>query len=547
MKRTFYYIAIVTGLLNLVACSDFLETDPQDFQPIGDFYKTEDEVFKALAGVYAPLGTSDIYGRYFAYEAVMDDLSYWNTTIINSNNVYGYDYTASQAGIQDMWDALYEGIERANQLLEHIHIAPMDENLREQYKAETLFLRGFYHFMLASYWGDVPLKLTATEKVTEIKIPRTPQKDVFLKVKEDMEWAIPRLDTITNFQHSGRITNTAALGILARVCLKMAGEPTKMAGMYEEALKYADSVANSGLHRLNDSYDDIFIKLMGDAYDTEFRESMWEAEFEGNLLTSPGKNRAYSYLGAWTGVPYSPKGNLTTTLGYCYGRVSMSPKLVRLYLDAGSSGDGEPPVDKRFNRSISNYTYSSNGEVVYHNNADIKSVTDFKARHAAKWRRHEEKNLPRYKNNTSANFPILRYADVLLMLAEAENAVNGPTDKAYAALNEVRRRAGVYEYGDAEHPRTSDPNEFLRIIQDERGRELNMEGLRKFDLVRWGIFPETMRKAGEEAVNAGISEGSRDYLYQTRVAIMMTEKYNLFPIPQAERNVNSLMTQNLYW
>ncbi len=561
MKKILFFTAIVFLWGGQISCVD-LDTEPQDFMRMSDFYQTESDIKSALAGVYLPLGTLDLYGSNFAYEAISDDLGYYrsesnntNIPVLPVNKVYGWNYNSSQPNIKDMWDALYEGIERANKLLEHMHVPDIDESLRNRYRAEALFLRGFYHFMLASYWGDVPLKLLSSQKITKVSIPPTPQKEVFLQCKEDMSWGTMYLDSAKNYNHSGRVTQTTAWGILTRLCLKMAGEPTKMDGMYEQAILYADSVVNSNAHRLEESYDEIFRKLMADEYDTQYRESMFEADFHGNSSTDPGKGRSYSYVGSYTGVRFNPNNDsgLNNTLGYCYGRWRIRPLLWQLYLDAGIDAGSKLPVDKRFFRSISAYT-SYNSTTGVPNTVDNTNFTNSKnltERYANKWRRTEEKNVPRHKNYTSANFPILRYSDVLLMLAEAENEVNGPTNKAHEALNKVRLRAGVplYDGGATPvgRPIISDPSTFRQVIRDERARELCFEGLRKFDLVRWGIFVSNMRAAGDVDSwgVSGIAAGIKSSMSIT--ASRMTEKYNLFPIPQSEINLNRDMKQNKYW
>src|SRR5690606_29838644 len=106
--------------------------------------------------------------------------------------------------------------------------------------------------------------------------------------------------------------------------------------------------------------------------------------------------------------------------------------------------------------------------------------------------REYEKELPRSVDRSPTNFPLLRYADVLLMFAEAENEMNGPTEEAYDAVNQVRARAEAYAFTGL------DQDDFRQAIRDERARELCFEGLRKFDLIRWGIFEQAMRNVGND-------------------------------------------------
>lgn len=547
MKRIMIYVFVVMWMFSQTGCSDFLDTKPRDFITKESYYQTKEDLFNALGATYSPLGTLDMYGRYLSFEALVDDLGFYNdvnNVLIPQNVIAGWNYSASQGDVKSMWDNLYTGINRANELMEHIDIPDMDEDLRKTYWAEALFLRAYYHFVLASYWGDVPLKEAATESVVDINIPRTPQVEVLLQSVNDIKEAIPFLEPADSFSHSGRITKTTAMGILARIYLKMAGEPLNMGQeMYEQALFYAEAVKASGLHSLNPSYDQIFVNLMTDQYDVQHRESMWEAEFYGNSATDPGKGRAYSALGTRIGV----RCDSDLPHGYCYGRFQPRPKLARLYLEGGNKEDNTPN-DSRFYRSISSYSYVRSGTSYVVNNLNIVNLdSNLTSRYIAKWRRIEETLTPRHKEYTSANFPIIRYADVLLMLAEAENELNGPTEKAHDALNEVRRRANVYTYEnsnpDPDHHRIMDENKFRKVIQDERARELCFEGIRKHDLVRWGIFVSEMQAAAETGL--GYSGDLRTRL--TDVASKMTDQYTLFPIPQSEINLNKDMEQNKGW
>lgn len=545
MKKTLIVMCAFMMSVPLISCKKFLDTKPEDFKSREDYYQTKEDLYNALGGVYSPLGTLDMYGRFLAFEALVDDLGYWNdvsNVFIPQNQICGWNYNASQADLKEMWDNLYRGVNRANELIAHVNIPQMDEGLRKTYWAEALFLRSYYNFVLASYWGDIPLKLTATASVTQVNLPKVPQGEVLKQCVEDILSTLPFLSSASAFNHSGRVTKTAAMGILSRIYLKMAGEPLKLGPVaYENALKYADSVKASGLHQLNPSYDVIFSNLMSDKYDTQYRESMWEAEFFGNSATDPGKRRAYGALGTRIGI----RCTTTDPHGYCYGRVQPRPKLGLLYLDAGNKADGTP-VDLRFYRSISTFRYETNGAITNLSSV-INTTTNLTTRYIAKWRRIEETLTPRHKEYTSANFPIIRYADVLLMLAEAENELNGPTNKAHEALNEVRKRANIYLYDDAnsdpKHKKITDKNVFRKVIQDERARELCFEGLRKHDLVRWGNFVTEMQQAAQDGLL--FTGDTRTRL--TDVASKMTQKYTLFPIPQSELNLNRDITQNKYW
>lgn len=538
MKKTRIYLTLILPLLTVMSCSDFLDTTPQDFLSPQNYYNTEQDAINALGGVYNPLGTYFLYGRYMVIDADINDLTYWYQDLASfSNYLSSWNYNASQSALDGVWKKLYAGVDRANVLLENIDKIEMDEDAKNTYKGEARFLRAFYHFMLADWWGDVPLKLTSTEKATDVNIERTAQEQVYQMVVDEMEDVINNnlLNTADKFEHSSRITQTVAQAILARVYLKMAGYPLNLgAPMYEKALYWAKEVQSSNLHSLNPDYDQIFINHAQDKYDTDYRESMWEAEFVGNSATDPGKVDAYGWIGALNGI----QCNEMTNVGYSYGYIRIRLKLWDLYADDAN--------DSRKDRSISPFAYNASGD---RTTASVRPGN----RCMAKWRREEEVVATKHKNYTTVNFPIIRYADVLLIIAEAENELNGPTDIAINALNEVRSRAGVYLFAnDASDPdkqTVTEQGEFRTIIQDERARELAGEGMRRHDLIRWGIFVNEMQQAGTDPYLSENSSRTNDLerVRMAQVASKISERDLLQPIPQSELNLNNKMTQNVYW
>jgi len=173
-------------------------------------------------------------------------------------------------------------------------------------------------------------------------------------------------------------------------------------------------------------------------------------------------------------------------------------------------------------------------------------------REAAKWRRYYEPLAPakqQYYNGT--NFPILRYADVLLMLAEAENEVNGADATAYDAINQVRRRGYGLPVGAvsavADLPAGLSKSQFKQAIMDERARELCFEGLRKADLIRWGVFTSTMNAMVTEINGSNTSSTNKSRWILGYYTAASSARYVLLPIPSLEININKAMTQNPGW
>lgn len=368
---------------------------------------------------------------------------------------------------------------------------------------------------------------------------------------------------------------------------------------YEEALKYAKLVITEGGHDLADDYWDYFIDLCSDRYNTTANESIWEAEFSGNNTSDiKAEGRIGNIIGL-AAPDMSSKSDVVGSAdpGYAYEFIFATPKLYRLYCieepsDANlmslevnfkSATDTEEAKnaneiklkDSRFLWNIAPFVYMEkdgkntgvtgrkfyeegmrdefkkhdNGrsysfeDVTWASNTDEPKEGDYDynstfttniARACAKYRREYEADK-KDKNNTAINFPILRYSDVLLMAAEAENELKGPTEDAYEYLNDVRERAG------AKKIENLNKETFRQMVKDERGRELCFEYTRRFDLIRWGEYVENMKALVNNARAGGEWNQGPTNVY---TYFNISDTYNYFPIPDAELAVNKAITTN---
>ncbi|MDP4292365.1 MAG: RagB/SusD family nutrient uptake outer membrane protein, partial [Bacteroidota bacterium] len=277
--RSLFFLIIAVLSLGMLSCSKFLDTVPTDSLTQTAYYNTESNLNSALAGVYQPLCSAGLYGdnMFDQLGASTDEGFYARSTQTSGIMVYNFDYGNSD--LNNFWSQLYQGIERANLLIKNINVAKMDSTKRQVILGETLFLRGYYYYLLASNFGDVPLKTQPTSSVTNVNIPRTPVKDVYKQVLADMQAAEGKVNTATAIGYGGHVSKTTVEGILARVCLTMAGYPLYDDSKYADALAWATKVQASGEHSLNSSYSQVFINLHQDLYDV--KESMWEVENEG--------------------------------------------------------------------------------------------------------------------------------------------------------------------------------------------------------------------------------------------------------------------------
>ena len=526
MKKLMLILLVLTAgcVVLTTGCKKFLDKKPVSTLSPVNYYTDSSDVATALAGVYNILALETMWGGQIEirHNASTDEswFSYTNFT----TGPFWYNYTTSDPYVLNMWTSLYSGIERANTLLANLDGAGMDSTAKSRVKGETLFLRGFYYFTLAQYFGDVPLKLTPSTSVNNVNLARTPVKEVYAQVLKDMQTAEGLVQTSDINNNTERISRSTVEGILARVCLTMAGQPVNDVSKFADAAAWAQKVVSSGLHSLDTSFKQIYINECQDIDD--WKECIWETGQWGN---NNDANRIGGRIGNENGVKCS--SSTPATVGYAYGFISGTWKLFYLY------GAG----DVRRDWAIGNYTLSATGVKT------TLGASTIYPRNCAKWRREYELDLPMNKNYTPTNFPMLRYADVLLMLAEAENEVNGPDAAAYDAINQVRRRGhdvAIHTLNAAVDLKPGlGKDDFRDSLQDERARELCFEGLRKPDLIRWGLFLPAMQAQTVEIQ----THASSTYQYAAQAAARVGPRYLLYPIPSSEISLNKLMTQNPGW
>lgn len=522
MKKNILHL--LTLAIVLASCSDFLDSRAYDFVSPEEYYQTENDLDMALSGVYSALASEHVYGnRYSCMISNVDDLSFYARPSTQTvARVYGNDHNTSDTDIYYAWTDIYGGIESANILLERLESANVDDDVKTRVRGEAKFLRAYYHFLLVQAWKEVPIRKESFKDVNKSALPATPMDEALDWIISEMEETLTMVDDKTFDSSPSYVKKTVVEGILARVCLTRAGYPTNGGKpYYEKAAMYSKLVKDSNKHGLNPDVYEMWKRMASDRYDTEYNESMWEVEFIG----------ARELDGNWTNgrignvIGNVQKNGSTEGLGYSYWFYSGSLILWDLY-------DSE---DKRRDLTMAPYQINANDVKVNWNNNQIVQ------RACGKFRREWETLTPRHKNYTQENYPIIRYADVLLMLAEAENEANqAPTALAYEAINIVRERAGVEPLSGLSYA------EFQQELRDERGRELAFESLRKYDLIRWGIYTDAIAKLGEATYDSRWPGGS-NYSTARAFSERTQKKHEFLPIPLKELAINTELRQNPLW
>ncbi len=575
--------SIKIAFLSFLACTavtscDFLEKEPYELVP-ETYFNSESEATSFLTSVYAPLAGQNFYGNYFGYLNGADDLSHYGggrnpegSGCIACNNA-----TASSPMFSYLWITLYSGIDRATTLIENLDKmaeGTISDEVKAQYRAEARFLRAFYYFTLVECWGDVPFKTTSTSSVNGLDIPRTDKNTIYDFIATEMSEAADNgLKSAAELNYQpGHVSKSAAWGILARVYMFRAGEhyrdntaadETKIKEYFTQADTYAKKVMEEG-HSLAPNYWDVFIDICSSKYNTTANESIWEVEFSGDYSS---ETRSEGRIGNVIGLQ-APRIDATTLIGaqdpgYCYSFFRSTPKLFELY---NSNGDKE-----RMNWNIAPFTYVSTtaggvtGRTFFpdkmdevkaespswwdksysYGSGDTQTASSSAAalnysRSCGKYRREfETQNSKKNANYTSINFPVLRYSDVLLMVAEAENEINdAPTALAYECLNAVRKRAGIEEKSGLSKA------DFRQAVKDERAMELCFEYTRRFDLIRWGEYITDMNELSSRAQSGSSGNWNGGDQYSVWTFFQISDAYNYFPIPDSEMSVNKAITKN---
>jgi hypothetical protein len=467
MKKNCFII--VVALLTLGSCKKFLTEDPRSIQTPENAYNTPEDWQKTLNAAYGAMQRVFV-GKYTITlgEFGTDEVEPYDLGWAAYSELKMYTFNASHPFFQDHYRVCYEGVKRSNAVID-MPLGVVDANTRELMVAQAKFLRAVYYFDLVKMYGGVPL-WTRSSIDGEIMKPRSSADQVYQQITQDMKDAEAALPpTWTNAADKGRATSYAASAFLARIYLQW-GKPA-------EALTYCNKL--SGKFHLYNNLKDIFDPKNKNAeyeniFEVQFRHSgSWG--LEGSIQHSYWGPRGVggpTNFGGWGG--FGPTN-------YVYNSFAANDKRRAAFFLTTFNGVTQSPATNN------KFWDPETGNVI------------------------EDDNL---------NFILIRYADVLLMKAEALNAIRDASNDKYDALNEVRRRAGLGEIKAADN---FTEEQFAELVLQERLHELCFEHLRRFDLIRFGKL--------------------KPYL-KDRMGIEIQDYHVLYPIPQAARDANEAIGEN---
>lgn len=542
MKKLFLTKAAIILLLAAIftSCKD-LELAPEDQFTDLTYWNSPAKAQSMLNTAYSQIYSTD----HFFYDEAMSDNAYSRTDASGSNSIATGAYDASLARLKDEWTDHYRGIKSCNLLLSNIDRVPdMDQALKTRMKAEARVLRAFQYFQLMTWFGDVPLFEKDITIEESRSIQRSPRAEVLAFILKELDESVSGLPTNTALSEAerGRITKGAAIALKARVLL------------YES--RWADVVStcellinntNNGSYSLFPSYEGLF--LPQNEYNSEVILDVqfvpltrtWGTFFDLAPISAGARLNAMA-----------PTQELVNSYRMLNGKLP------------GESGSGYVESNPYNNRDP-RLTYT----VVYHGytwkkpngstqTIYIKPGSDPNAAKLDEYAPGSSKTATGYylrkyfdpTHTTSLgsglNLILIRYADVLLMYAEAKNELAKLDEATWnQTIKALRSRAGFTDAGALNYNSSWSQGDLKEIIRNERRVELAMEGLRIFDIRRWKIA-ETVLNGWVHGAQFGPANEDGGYIRAGQRSFDKNKHY-LWPVPREERSINPNLSQNPGW
>lgn len=555
-KHHLLYIASALLLGGLTSCDDMLTEKPGSFYEKEQYFNSESKAQMAIYGIYNSLSHENHYGSNEMAVPASDDTYYMNGT--NSDNMrrdmIHYTLNSANSWVQNLWTYKYQGLDRANFAIAGIQGMPgYAENKKLQaLVTEARFLRAFIAFDLVRYWGDVPFKTTYSDNYGAAFQGRVSREEIYDEIIKDLNFAKEALPWANASSSPEVPTQGAARALLMRVYLQRAGyslqqdktitrpDDSKRKEYFDAVIKEWEAFKAANYHDFYvGGYLELFKGFSSSVLNS--KESIFEIAFfhaEGSL-----KGGAW---GTYNGPEVDKADILTTETDKFMGRANGFFRVVPEWKDFFEEND--------IRRDVMICTYIYKWDKKLYNHVKVENLAN--KWYPGKWRREWMSIGYKNLNNTDVNFCPLRYADVVLMAAEAYNETDN-TPEAWTLLNSVRSRAGATPITGENYnsllrapkvfdlPFIADGDEkgrFRTALYWERAFELAFEGQRKYDLIRWGIMKEALEVAGRNSkVNKAPLAPANGSLSYPAYVNFTTQKHELLPIPLAEMQSNPLL------
>ncbi|KAA9339182.1 RagB/SusD family nutrient uptake outer membrane protein [Hymenobacter busanensis] len=485
----------IVCLSSIVSCKDYLDVKPTAFDTPADIFSSVSGANSAILGAYDPLSGDPGYGNrissFFPFDSdEMQSSQGGNDGGTTRRGITRYSAAITNADVQNPWNTLYQGIERANSCIKYIpemagYKSGADAATLQRFHGEALTLRAQYFFELVRNWGDVPEPRTPSAAGQDFTVPRADRGAIFDHLIEDLALAENLVPWRSDLAANERITKGAVKALRARIAMYRGGYSLGQDGVVTRPSNYQDYytiardecaqlMARRDQHDLNPSYEETF-RSINELRPDNKHEIMFEVAMAGGSAASDSK------LGYYNGprMTSSPK----------YGQSSGAITALPTYFYAFDS------LDARRDITLTPYLYANGSD--NQSATTLINVTDGKFRRD--WRNPLISSVT--VQSLGYNWPIIRFADVLLMFAEAQADIASPTTAfngvtPVQALNEVRLRGFK---GNATNAKTAstptDKAGFFQALQNERFLEFGGEGIRKYDLIRWNLLGTKIAEA----------------------------------------------------
>ncbi|AWO01001.1 RagB/SusD family nutrient uptake outer membrane protein [Chitinophaga alhagiae] len=471
-SHTYKLMGMAALLLGLgQSCKDFVDLKSPTVVNRDDYFNRESDITAAVNGMYNSL--RGYYGNYYVVAEVPSDNTEANGANLGYADMDQQTWMNNNSYVQSLWLSSYSTISRANIILDKIDAVTMNDNLKKQYKGEALFVRSLMYFQLTQFFGDVPLILKEVKTEAEAYgYQREAVSKIYAQLETDLQAAAEGLLPTYTGASVGRAPKAAAQALLGKMYIAT--------GQFEKAVPVLKAVKDAGDFGLLDNYESVF-----SATNRNNREIIYSVQY---LAAGNGEGSNFC-------IAFAPFGSGTeiTSGGFPAGSNQGTEDL----FNAFEAGDLRKGV----------------------------AIARYPATNALYTRKFIDR--PIASNEGRNNWPVLRYADVLLMYAEALNET-GATGEAIKPLNEVRKRAGLEDVEDEGQVALRD------TILHERRVELCFEGHRWLDLLRTGKMLQVMTDYKEKYTGVGYLVENYD----------IKARNVLYPVPFRERSLNPNLSQN---